>query len=113
MMSEYRVYPLPEGTHEGATIVRGSRSSQPTLVKLANGVVYTLQHRSMDMATEYESNDATRRVFSKLSGVPFAEIKKAHKKAKAESIARDKERRLESAKRYAASNGYKLVKVTK
>jgi hypothetical protein len=104
--------PKFEGRAKDCEVVRAGRRNKVTFVKLSNGTVTSLGvNGDRSILATWPFNDAHRRAWCKLTGVPFAEVKAAMKAFAADEAKRTEKTRLESLKRAAARLGFQLRKL--
>ena len=115
MGNKFVIEAMPQGEYAHVTLVGVKVNSHiEWMAKAANGYVWKVSpNRSsrVDFTSEWTTNDAYRRAFGKLVGIPPKEIKAA--RAACVEKRRQESRRiaLKRMRDWAAQNGYKFVKI--
>lgn len=82
-----------------------------TFVKKPNGVVCVAGPRGpSDIRSAYRFNDAERRIWCRLTGMPFADLKAAMKAQRDKEASETLQRELQRLHAKAARHGYRLVR---
>lgn len=100
------------GRASGCEVVQAGDRNKVTFVKLPTGAVHSLGvNGDRSILATWPFNDAHRRAWCKLTGVPFAEVKAAMRAIATDEAKRTEKARLESLKRTAARLGFQLRKL--
>ena len=105
-------YPF-EGSHDGCRLrILGIRNYRVALIGLPNGRVMIARPDTAQINianSDWYMGDRERKAFAALAGIPFAEVRKAISKRKAQEKIRDRERAVErclrEAERYMKHHG--------
>jgi hypothetical protein len=104
--------PKFEGNAKDCEVVRAGERNKVTFVKLSNGAVHSIGvNGDRSILNSWAFNDAHRRAWCKLTGVPFIEVKAAMKALAAAEAKRQNVATLGALKRTAAHLGFQLRKL--
>jgi hypothetical protein len=92
-------------TFTGVTVVIGKSIK---FFKLPDGSIFS--DRTLFLNGSFGMNDSVRRAWCKLSGVKFIDLKAEIKAKREEEEKKHSSQRMESLRRQAARNGYRLVR---
>jgi hypothetical protein len=84
--------------------------SRDKIIKTKDGRVFGL-NCSINLSSEYGTNESTRRAYCRFAGIKFADLKAAIKKQREKDKKHRKDREVNGLRELAMRHGYRLVKI--
>lgn len=113
--------PLPASIKMQGSIFRADRHGTDTFFVNDNivltegksfqpGTVFSISRRGIDMLAPYEANETVRRLWCKLSKIPYRELEAAIRKRNEERASRERASEVDFLRKNAKRLGFKVVK---